>query len=353
MIRVLAVINELDLGGAERVLVDQIIHSDAVEFHVCVIGGGTALASRLPPRVPFHDLGCRGWWDPRAVPRLRATVRRVDPTIVHAHLPRAGAIAAIAIRGMGRPLVYTEHNVWSGYPTLGRPLAFLAARSADAVVAVSDSVRASTRTYARVPEARIRTIRNGVDLARLPHATPTRLSGRLRLCAIGNLYARKGYPHLLRALAIIGTVGNIQLDVFGTGPELHALESLAAQLGLQTSVRFRGHHDDAASELHAYDAFCLPSLVEGLPIALIEAMGVGLPVVASAVGGVPEVITSGQNGLLAPRGDSAALATALRDLAADSGLRARLGAAAARTVAERFDVSIMARAYDRLYRELT
>lgn len=353
MIRALAVINELDLGGAERVLVDQITHSDGMEFHVCVISGGTALASRLPRRVPIHDLGCLTRWDPRAVLRLRSIVRCVNPTIVHAHLPRAGAAAAIAMRGMGQPLVYTEHNTWSGYSTLGRPLAFLAARSADVVVAVSDSVRASTRTYARVPEARIRTIHNGVDLARLPCATPTGISGRLHLCAIGNLYARKGYPYLLRALAAIGTDSDIQLDVFGSGPELHALESLSTQLGLQDSVRFRGHHDDAASELDAYDAFCLPSLVEGLPIALIEAMGVGLPVIAAAVGGVPEVITSGQNGLLTPRGDSAALASAIRNLAVDPSLRARLGAAAARTVAEHFDVSVMARAYERLYRELS
>lgn len=353
MIRALAVINELDLGGAERVLVDQITHSEGVEFHVCLIGDGTALASRLPPDIPVHGLGCRVRWDPRAVLRLRTMLRQVKPTIMHAHLPRAGAIAALAMRGLRGPLVYTEHNVWSGYPALGRPLAFVAARSADVVVAVSDSVRMSTMKHAGVSGARIRTIRNGVDLARLPRATSTGVPGRLRLCAIGNLHARKGYPYLLRALATIGTAGDIRLDVFGSGPERQPLESLTSELGLAGSVRFRGHHDDAASELHAYDAFCLPSLVEGLPIALIEAMGVGLPVIAAAVGGVPEVITSGQNGLLTPRGDSAALASAIRNLAVDPSLRARLGAAAARTVAERFDVSVMARAYERLYRELS
>src|SRR5438445_9591985 len=122
VIRVVCVINELDLGGAERLLVDQINHSRGVEFHVCLLSAArSVLASRLPAQVPVHDLGGASRWDPRPVARLRATLLDIWPAVVHAHLPRAGAAAALATRGTDRPLVYTEHSVWSAYSRVARP----------------------------------------------------------------------------------------------------------------------------------------------------------------------------------------------------------------------------------------
>jgi glycosyltransferase involved in cell wall biosynthesis len=353
VIRVVCVINELDLGGAERVLVDQINHSQGVEFHVCLLSAArSVLVSRLPADVPVHDLGGASRWDPRPVARLRATLSAVRPAVVHAHLPRSGAAAAFATRGTGRPLVYTEHSVWSAYSRVTRPLSVVAARTATAVVAVSDAVRRSSREHARIPDAKIRTIRNGVALERLPRATPRQVTGRLRVCAVGNLHHVKGYPHLLRALADLGGEAEVTLDVFGAGPERSLLESMVRDLGLTVSVRFRGQHPDPASELADYDAFCLPSLIEGLPIALIEAMGTGLPVIASAVGGVPEVVRPDVNGILVPPGDPVAIAAALRRLAGDPDLGARLGARARETVAEELDIVGTAAAYARLYQEL-
>lgn len=353
MIRVVCLINELDLGGAERVLVDQISHSQGVEFHVCLLSAARAvLAPGLPAEVRVHDLGGASLWDPRPVARLRATLREIRPAVVHAHLPRSGAAAALATRGTGRPVVYTEHSLWSAYSLVARPLSVVAARAATAVVAVSDAVLRSSQQHTRIPDAKIRTIRNGVALERLPRATPRQVQGRLRVCAVGNLQPVKGYPHLLQALAALGSEAEVSLDVFGDGPERSFLESVVRDLGLTGSVRFRGQHANAASMLAQYDAFCLPSLIEGLPIALIEAMGTGLPVIASAVGGVPEVVRQDVNGILVPPGDPAAIAAALRRLAGDPDLSARLGARARETVAEELNIVGTAAAYARLYQEL-
>ena len=354
MIRVVCVINELDLGGAERLLADQINHSRDVEFHVCLLTAArSVLASQLRGGVEVRDLAAAGRWDPRPIVRLRAALNEIRPDIVHAHLPRSGAITALADRGPRRPMIYTEHSIWPAYRQITRRLAFVAARAANVVVAVSDTVRRSCHEHTRVPDDRIRTIRNGVSLDRLGAAVPTRGTTRLRLCAVGSLLPIKGYPYLLRALASLAGEIEVSLDVFGGGPELGALSSLARELGLSGSVRLRGQFANAASELPGYDAFCLPSLIEGLPMALIEAMGTGLPVIASAVGGVPEVVTDGESGMLVAPADPAALAAALRTLARDPDLRARMGESARRVVRDHLSIERSVEAYTSLYRELS
>jgi glycosyltransferase involved in cell wall biosynthesis len=352
--RVACVINELDLGGAERLLVDQINHSLDIDFHVCLLTSArSVLASELPAAVQIHDLRAASRWDPRTVIRLRAALEAIAPSVVHAHLPRSGAITALANLGAKRPMVYTEHSIWPAYRPITRPLAFLAARTAATVIAVSDTVRRSCQQHAHIPDARIRTIRNGVALDRLGAAVHSRATDRLRLCSVGSLLPIKGYPYLLRALASLAGEVNVSLDVFGAGPDLAALSSLVAQLGLSDSVRFRGQYANAASELAGYDAFCLPSLIEGLPMALIEAMGTGLPVVASAVGGVPEVISDGESGMLVAPADPTALAAALRTVARDPDLRARMGANARRIVRDQLNIERSVAAYTSLYRELS
>jgi glycosyltransferase involved in cell wall biosynthesis len=354
VIRVVCVINELDVGGAERLLADQINHSPDIEFHVCLLTAArSVLAAQLPPDVDVRDLGAANRWDPRPIMRLRSALDDIQPDVVHAHLPRSGAVAALATRGSGRPMVYTEHSIWPAYRPITRRLAVVAARTAAIVVAVSEAVRRSCQQHAGIPDERIRTIHNGVALDRLGSAVPTQATNGLRLCAVGSLLPIKGYPHLLHALAALAGEVDVSLDVFGAGPDLGELTFLAWQLRLSDSVRFRGQSANAASELVAYDAFCLPSLIEGLPMALIEAMGTGLPVVASAVGGIPEVIVDGDNGLLVAPADPAALAAALRSLARDPDLRARMGANARRTVRDQLSIERSVAAYTSVYRELS
>ncbi len=347
--RVLVVVNELEPGGAERMIVDQVKHSTGIEFHVCQLTGGSQLVSELPSTTAVHYLRLAGRLDPRAFTRLRHLTLRTEPALMHAHLPRSGAVAGFVARSLGRPFLYTEHNVWAGYSPLGRPLALAAARFADVVVAVSNEVRTSTLHNTRIPPERVVMIRNGVDLRRLPAATAAP-ADVLRVCAIGNLYRRKGYPFLLEALAIVRDQAiQMELDAYGDGPERGALVAMAHRLRVADSVRFHGLQPNASSLLGDYHAFVLPSLVEGLPVALIEAMGAGLPVVATCVGGIPELVDDGVNGLLVAAADARGLASALAGLARDGALRARLGDAARATVRERFNIEAVARSYGECY----
>lgn len=288
-----------------------------------------------------------------ALPPLVHLVRRFKPDVVHGHLPRAGLAAGLAAKFLRRPFVYTEHNVWSAYHPLSRPLAFGAVRLAATVVAVSDVVRRSALRWSRVAPDRVVTIRNGIDVSRLPRAE-IRAGMPLRICSIGNLYRRKGHRYLLLALGNLRSRGlAVELHIFGEGPERPALAELATRLQLDAHVRFHGLVLDAPARLHEFDLFVLPSLVEGLPIALLEAMAAGLPAIASAVGGVPEVIDHGRNGLLVPPREPSAIEEAVAALVADLETRRHLSAAARQTVRERFSISAMARSYEMVYARLT
>lgn len=349
--RILVLINELDVGGAERLVVDQVNTDEEVEFDICVLGGVGSLATAVPRHIQVHDLGCAPW-DARALSRLRELIKGVKPDLVHAHLPRAGALAGLARRLDGGLVLYTAHNVWGAYRIRSRPLVFVAARLSDRVVAVSDQVRASMLAHTGVPAHRIVTVRNGIDTARISSATPSLVRGRLSVCAVGNLRPQKGYGYLLRAVADLPRDVTITVDVFGGGPEHDKLARTAADLGVADKVIFRGPVADAAKLLVGYDAFVMPSVFEGLPMALIEAMAARLPIVATTAGGIPEIITNRKNGLLVPPANPSALTAALIELARNPDLRAELATAAMQTAREECTMSVAATAYRRLYLEM-
>jgi glycosyltransferase involved in cell wall biosynthesis len=168
--------------------------------------------------------------------------------------------------------------------------------------------------------------------------------------ALGRLHEQKGFDVLIRAVA--GLPG-ISLVIVGDGPERQALERLAVDLGVADRVSMPGWTDDATSRLRSFDVLALPSRYEGLPLVLLEAMLGGVPVVASAVGGVPDAVRDDESGLLVPPDDVDALQGALSRMAADPSLRRRLANAAEVEARQRFTVATMARSYESLYDELS
>jgi glycosyltransferase involved in cell wall biosynthesis len=159
---------------------------------------------------------------------------------------------------------------------------------------------------------------------------------------------------LIRAVAEVRqTQPQVRLVFVGDGPLRVNLEALVFELGLSDRVHFTGQRADVARLLGAFDIFVLPSLREALPIAVIEAMAVRLPVVAGRIGGIPEVVEDGTTGCLVPPGDGAALAAVLERLVADPALVARLGAAGQARVQSQFTVEQMVRRVEHLYDELT
>src|SRR5204862_1696003 len=169
------------------------------------------------------------------------------------------------------------------------------------------------------------------------------------LGTLGRLDSQKGFDVLLRALV---DVPEARLVVVGDGPERAALERLAAELSLAERVRFEGWREDARRYLTTFDVFVLPSRFEGFPLAVVEAMLARLPVVASAVGSVPEAVREGKTGLLVPPEEPAALAVALQRLLAAPSLRLRLGDQGRALALDRFTSAAMARSFERLYEEI-
>jgi glycosyltransferase involved in cell wall biosynthesis len=294
--------------------------------------------------VPVAPLPIAHALDVRAGVRLRHLVAGHD--VVHFHTARAHALAPFC-GGTGARLVVTRRM---DYVPRGGPYArWLYNHVVDAVIAISDGVRAALLRAGVRPE-RIRVVPSGIDPASVEPAPGDRAATRERwrvagdailVLVLGALERRKGHAVLLDAAGRLDRDAPFLHYVFcGDGRERRALAAAAARLG--DRVVFAGFQRDVAACLAAADVVALPSLQEGLGVAALEAMAAGRPVVASRVGGLAEVVVEGETGLLAAPGDAAALAAALRTVAGDPALRARLGHGGRARVLARYTAARMA-----------
>lgn len=334
---VLFVVKGLDLGGLERVVTDLAIGllRRQVPVEVAVINSSR---DQLVPAlqaagVPVHLLGGTDLVGIRAAARLRALVRSGRFDVVHAHGPLPSMLARLSCRRGRRPVVVTTvHNVWASFRTLSRAGMRLTARRDAAAVAVSDAVAAS------LPAAcarRCRVIPHGADLDACAAALARAPRVRAELAAPDEVLAvtvashrpQKNYPNLIAAVAAARARGvPLHLVAVGEGAELVAHERLAAALGLAGHVSFIAPRIDVLDVIAAADVFVLASDFEGQPLVVVEALATGRPVVATAVGRVPELASKA--GRIVPPSDSDALADALVELGSDAELRQRLGTAA-------------------------
>ena len=223
----------------------------------------------------------------------------------------------------------------------------LAYRCAHLVVANSSAARQQVEQEG-VPSGRVRVIPNGITIA---HFTPASGVRPVRtVLTVANLRREKAHDVLLKAAAQLAPAHpQLRFVVAGGGPREGELRALSSSLGLDGRVEFLGHVENVPALLARADAFVLPSLSEAFPNAAMEAMAAGLPVVASAVGGLLDLIEHGRNGLLVPAGDCDALAAAMASLVADPALAARLGGAARDDVAYRYSFERMVRSFEELY----
>ena len=286
--------------------------------------------------------------------------RGVDHVHVH-HANVAADLAMVAAElaaRTGGPLRWsmTVHGPADIDDAEAHKLALKSAR-ADAVVAISEYAR--RRIDALVDDGasapRVSVIHCGIDPDEFDSRPPPARAGELRVLSVARLERRKGVAGLLEAVAAVRRDDlNIRLTIVGDGPERGELERLRTALGLEPAVELTGALAPAqvAERYGEVDAFCLPSSAEGVPIVLMEAMAARLPVIATSVAGVPELVADGESGLLVPPGDPAALAAALRRLADEPGLRSRLGEAGRSVVLERFTILESARRITALFTEL-
>jgi glycosyltransferase involved in cell wall biosynthesis len=344
-VRVLHVITSLGIGGAERLVLAAArgLPRDRFEQAICCLEERGARAREAEAAgVPVYSVDSfPGLRHPLAFARLVRIVRRVRPTIVHTHLQSANLYGRLAARLAAVPIVIaTEHNVYAAKPRRYVLVERMLARGTDAIVAVSVEVQRFLGRQLRVAPSAIRVVHNGVALEPPSEAGASELRARLavgpggvRLATVASLTPKKGLDVLVCALARLKAAGvDCAAALAGEGAERRRIEASIARLGLADRVHLLGAVVNVADVLGAADLFVLPSRVEGLPLALLEAMAAGKPVIATAVGGVPEVVESNVNGVLVPPNDEAALADAIAALARSPEERARLGDAARRTI---------------------
>src|SRR5438046_1909485 len=313
------------------------------------------------------------WRDVLAILRLARIIRRVRPQILHTHTAKAGAVGRLAalFAGDARPpiVVHTFHgHVLRGYfdpvRTAGfRLLERWLARMSTALVAVSPQVRDDLVALGVAPRERFVVVRLGIELEQRVAAEQDgrgesrRVLGiapdRFAVGWIGRMTGVKRTDDVLRAFRRLRDRGvDACLCMIGDGPDRPAVERRAHELGVMRDTLFLGYQEDVAPYYAAFDAMILPSINEGTPVSAMEALAAGRPVVATRVGGVPDVVQEGRDGFLVDPGATDDLAERLTRLARDPDLRERMGAAGRERVLPRHAVARLIEDVDRLYRSL-
>jgi glycosyltransferase involved in cell wall biosynthesis len=362
-IRILWLIKGLGAGGAERLLVSAARVGDHRRFSyevAYVVSRKNALVSELEGSgVPTTCLSSGGIPWPLAL-RRHLLANRYD--VVHLHSPLVAGVARIVIQTLPRSrrpvVVSTEHNTWDSYSTPTRILNASLYGTDRRRWAVSQRVHASVwRPFRDKTEVLVHGI---VMTDATPHAGRDDLRSELRVrehevvaVTVANFRREKAYPDLLAAARIaLQAEPRLRLLIVGQGFLESEVRRLHQELELGDRCLILGYRDDVMAVLAASDFFVLSSRFEGLPVALMEAMATGLPVVATGVGGIPEVVDSGTEGLLTAPGDPEALAAAMLTMARDDEGRARMSESAQRRGAQ-FDVAGAVRTIERAYLELT
>jgi glycosyltransferase involved in cell wall biosynthesis len=353
-IRVLYLIGGGEFGGAEQHLLGLVNNLDSRQFHpqVAVFYEGEFSARVRALGVPITVLRS----DRRSLGGLhpvRDLIRDWRPHVLHTHGVRANLIGRLANRAEGYPakLVTTVHSILAlDYPKFWKRMLFTSFERltwpfVHEFILVSQAMKQDFLKKG-VPESKLSVVHNAIDLPEQPveHVPQTSLRELLGvgpdvliIGTVARLHTVKGHTYLLQAIQkIVQERQDVVFPWFGDGDLYEELQTEAKSLGVDSYVRMLGFRKDVPDMLPQLDLFVLPSLSEGLSVAILEALAVGVPVVATAVGGSPEVITSGEDGFLVPAADPEALAESVCLLVKDTSLRKRMAKAGQEMVYRRF-----------------
>jgi glycosyltransferase involved in cell wall biosynthesis len=356
--RVVLVITLAEVGGAQS-YVAALLPALAERYDVVLAAHGEGPLREAAARggvrfVPLQHVRrpIRPLRDLAGLFELTRLLRRERPQILHASSSKAGVLGRCAAVVTRVPIrIFTVHGwAFAAYSGLASRLYRLTDRLMEPLTTVTICVSERERTAGleagTCREDRTVVIRNAVDVAAAPRSGHDRSTPRLM--AVGRLNAPKDFLTLVRALSQLRE-GSFEAVVVGGGPEREAVEAEIGRLGLERSVQLAGERGDVPALLAGSDVFVLSSRSEGLPVSVLEAMAAELPVVASDVGGLAELVVDGESGILVPPGDPESLAEALRRLIGDRDLRRKLGAAARARAEASFDLETFQRAHVELY----
>ena len=359
-IKILYVITSLGLGGAEKLLLSHLERLDKkkYEFYVCTLRvKPNDLAQSISKYAELINLNVKNRFDPSIIFHLRKLIKKIQPDIVHTHLFQARIYTSMAQLFTNRPISVThkhnsvnlkKHNIfilleiWS--------LIFY-----DRIIAISQSVKKSLLLYEFVSKKKVYVLSNCIDYQLFENNSKLEKLSTKENITIGTvcrLEPQKGIRYLLLAMkTILIKFPNVKLEIVGTGSLLNELQNLADELGISNSIKFLGKFADVIPFYRRMDIFVLPSLYEGFGIVILEAMAMGIPIVATNVDGIKEVVINGESGLLIPPKNPEAIAIAVKHLIDNPQFTERL-ISEGKKRAKLFDIQDHLMNLDKLYTSL-
>jgi len=369
-IKIAYIITSSGIGGAEKILYHTVIGLDCNKYQisVCSLKEKGEVAKELEKHgvdiYCLHMANREGWigWlaSAGALFRLLLYLKRLRPAIIHSFLFRANILSRIAGYLIGVPIVISSIRVMGGEKGYFHFSERMTSFMVDRYIAVSESVERYIIQKSKIPERKISVIYNGVEVKN--HTNLKVQNAKLLfnieakdniVVTVGRLHRQKGYSYLLHAISKVKEkFPRIKLMFIGKGGEKNSLKNLAESLDLTDQVVFAGLRSDVENVLSTAELFVLPSLWEGMPNALLEAMAAGKAVVATRVGGIPELVIHEKTGILVPPEDFDALADAIIDLLQDKVRAKKMGEAGRVRVEEHFNISETLKKTENLYQEL-
>jgi len=351
-------------GGAETIVKKLASSLDPRGFRsiVCLFRRGWLYDATRELGIPMSVIGIDGALDLRWARAFAALVRNERVAVIHTHEFTANAYGSLMGQILGVPVVATVHGKSYYADRLKRRMAYRYVSRVSRMVAVSEDLKRFIVRRAGVAEHRVSVVYNGVDASEPPPAErSSAIRAELRLDgyehvigAVGSLYPVKGHIHLIRALPeILRASPRTLLLLVGEGELEQTLKAEAAKLRLGEHVRFLGFRSDVPALLSLLDVFVLPSLSEGLSMALLEAMAAGKPVVVTRVGGNPEVVIDGDTGFLIDAESPESISHRVLQLLSDKAQAARMGERGRRRAHERFSFRATVDQYQRYYEQAT
>ena len=366
--RILHLISSSGFLGAENVVLELAKESTKQGYWVAIgsIENRNNLHMELADRavnegLKVHIFPCKGRFDPKTIASIQDFIDREQPNILHSHGYKSNFYAWRALSNKRIPWIVTNHGKRVGMKlSVYNRLNIFFMKKADRIVAVSQSL-ADEMTKKGISSTKIVVIDNGINLqkfANLPKNNDLRKSFGLNgnntiIGTVGSLTEEKGHVYFIEAARqVIDKNPECRFLIVGDGIQRQFLEKKTADLGLTDKVIFTGSRKDVPEILPTLDAFVLPSLKEGLPMALLEAMASKVPVIATSVGAIPKVIEHGINGMLIPPKNSDVIAEAINTMLSDGNSAKEMAQRGFEKVRDHFSADIMARKYLAIYKEL-
>jgi glycosyltransferase involved in cell wall biosynthesis len=354
-------ITELDPGGAERALVQIVTRLDRQQWTprvYCLAGRGKLADGLKAAGIEVECLNARSKWDVRVVGRLAANLRQFRPALLQTFLFHANIAGRLAARRAGVPVVVSGVRVSEHDARWRMRMDRWTNRLVTHNVCVSTAIAERYRGLG-IPDRKLSVIPNGVEVAAFESAAPADLSefgipaGSRILLAIGRLHPQKGFDQLIDAVGpILKDHPDVHLLIVGEGPQRPLLEQKIAASDQHTRMHLTGRRDDIAGLLRACSLFVLSSRWEGMPNVLLEALAAGVPVVATDVEGVRDIVEDAVSGVIVPRESTFELRTAVTRLLADPPLASKLAAAGQRRVRSDFTWERVTEQYTQLWSRL-